>query len=120
MNRRSCLKGLGVFLAGMFLPKKPKHEKPEQVKVPFLPTLEWLQEHNPDIIVFIAEYSTRGYWYGYTFRKHKELPTLNNRTFVYLFWENEKWVVGDSLYRHNDGMVSYKKKIPWPNWLRKF
>ncbi|MHC4387342.1 MAG: hypothetical protein ACYSX1_01910 [Planctomycetota bacterium] len=100
--------------------------------VPFIPTLEWLRQHNPEIEHISIHYHF-GCWTGYAIRtcysKHGKLRWMHETTMTHLHWENGRWicVVGPrvegpasttadaSEYRYG-----YEGQRPWPNWLRKF
>ena len=153
MFRRRFLKTVLASIGAAFVPTKSKAKQermvvhpidPEFMKricntvpqVPFLPTLEWLREHNPDIVgVSVAMYDTgrdlhnafmRGVgpsigrtWIGYVYKKVDHLQTRDGSV-AQLFWRDGKWNVVDELRLGRHGSYSYVKKVEWPDWLRKF
>ncbi len=120
MNRRNFIKATAAGVVGLFLVRKTKAKT---IDVPSLPTLEFLQEHNPDIEFFQATYSTRGTWDGFAWRRNpsgKKLSSEEHRAL--LFFENGEWFAVDKQWRESGGLsrLRYYNKIDWPNWLRKF
>ncbi len=119
MNRRNFIKATAAGVVGLFLVRKTKAGA---IDVPPLPTLEFLQEHNPDVVTFYAEYSTRGTWSGLAFRstysKFGDPYIADYR--VLLFYEDGRWFAVDKQYRDDTSKLHYYNKISWPTWLRKF
>ena len=154
MLRRRFLRTVLASIAAMFVPKKVKAEQelrtvepmdPVFMKllcdhsktVPFLPTLEWLREHNPDIVgVVISMHETGGdphdtfmrgvgsstgrTWTGYIHRKLYPLQTYDTYIMAQLFWKDGTWSVVDQLRLTRNGAYSYANKHEWPDWLRRF
>ncbi len=111
MIRREFLKTVGASASCGFLPKTIEQD------MPFLPTLEYLQEHNRDIEVFTATYSTRQSWSGFVY--------CNSRggyddSLVSFMWESGRWIAVDGMYRDKYGKLCYYEQMEWPDWIRKF
>ncbi len=117
MNRRNFTKWIGAIGIGLCL---PKITKAGNQSVPPLPTLKYLHEHNSDISVFTATYTTRGGWEGFVHRIVDDADLSYKDHIAFLFYENNKWIVGNDIFRDDKGKMCYTKQVEWPDWLRKF
>ena len=116
MNRRSFLGKIGYGVAGIFaFPRKAKAQE-----FPFMPTLEWLQEHNKEIQNCNTAYTNRGQVWDTIVSRKSNGRKNRQYWFAIFFWENGKWVAVDREFRHEDGRLDYFNKIAWPSWVRKF
>lgn len=116
MNRRKFLAVFGIS----FLCPKPKPVAAKEPEIPFVPTLEWLQEHNPDIESLHANYdANRRTWSAFIHRKIEPVQTWEEHRCL-LSWENHRWIAVDEFIYSVDGSRQYGNQIEWPDWLRKF
>lgn len=89
------------------------------METPFIPTLEFLQETNKDIIDVCTTYTSRfGQWECLVIKRiHGEKIC---GIWARLFSEDGKWIAVEHYTRELDGKLGYTKKVKWPKWLRKF
>lgn len=113
MIRRKFLKSLALAVGSLFVPKESKQE------IPFLPTLEWLQEHDKDVYSFSANYNARhNIWTGLVCPSGPGRDWYNER--VLLFFENGKWIAVEYYMMNVFGKYFYDERAEWPSWLRRF
>ncbi len=117
MKRRNFFKIASCSLFSLLgLPEKVKAKR--TIDIPFIPTLKFLQEDNPEIIFFEVTHSSRGTWQGFAFRPNHGGPLGDG--VARLFLENGEWIAVDQYTRNEEGKLGYIKQIQWPNWIRKF
>lgn len=118
-SRRSFLKQMACVAEGSAIGSVfTKVADAEQTKFPFLPTLEFLQEHNKDVCSFNAAYDSHGIWTASVYSKDYSRGFEDR--IVRLYWENRRWIAVDLFYLNETDKWVYGKRIKWPNWLRKF
>lgn len=136
MFRRNFMKVAIASIGALFVPKvkagakiadtDPRKLDPPARQVPPLPTLEWLQEHNKDVIAFYATYITsQGYGPDWTAEVYcrKDKARDGSRGTNYradLVFRDGKWRAEDRRAWANSATYAYTKKGEWPDWLRKF
>ena len=125
MFRRNFLK-LGILaLLG-------KKSKAGQRTVPFIPTLEFLQEHDGRVVFIYITYSSSPYWDGVkttnktnvvwegrVLRKDDLRGAYSGDNGVNIAFDNGEWVTYNRRIREENGQVVFERVL-WPNWLRKF
>lgn len=140
MFRRGFLKAVVASTgAALLWPFKVTDAMRTPIVVPFLPTLEWLREHNPDITAVCLSLNETGIstgprymrgvgpssgqtWTGYVYRTIYQPSTFGTfkDTMAQVFWNGGRWVAVEQLRLAENGSKCFTDQVEWPDWLRRF